>query len=641
MAKSPSITIREIDASTYAVTNSNTTLAIVGFGTKGPVGEAQLVTSKNEFVEKYGTAPIASPYGHLAAHRAFNYTNKIVYYRVATDDVAAEHVVLNSVAAQNAYLEFASLDYSLYLDAGKYGFALTVGEDPAEDVEITILNADWYSLDQIKTKLNTELPSTVDAIVINNKLRIVASSKETTSFSIATPGGAAITDLTEPEYLGAVGSLIPSVNEVEVGDSDIILIKSKETGSATNNISVKKTSYVNPVTTDNTLCNITVLYNQSSVEEFTKLSLDPSSEDYFLNVINKDEDNGGSTWIELDLERPEGATGVVTFLNGEYFLGKGETEYASGNWEAGTYDHKVGTDGIPTGSSNGLFIEALGNDKDLANSELFDFDILITPDNGLSSVQNAAITLAETKQNFIYIADPPFGLTYSQATDWHNGKGNGRNLPLNSSYVATYWPWVKDYDLQTDEYTWVPPSSFIAELFLKVDNNNFQWSAPAGEKRGKLITSDIEHSPSLSERDVLYGGMNAVNPIVEFNSKGIIVYGQKTTLRENSAINRINVRRMLIYVKKLVQSAVEGIIFDPHTPESWSRASSLVTSILETIRAQGGIEDYSVVINSTTNTQNLIAQGIMKGIITVVPVGTIERISLDVKFLSPGASITE
>lgn len=639
MAKSPSITIREIDASSYAVTSSNTTLAIVGFATKGPVGEAQLITSKNEFVEKYGIAPTASPYGHLAAYRAFNYTNKILYYRVASEDTSAEHVILNAVAAQKAYLEFASLDSSLYLEAGDYGFNLALGSEDAEEVSFTISEKGWFTLAQIKTKLNEELTG-AEADVINNKMRVKTTGEETT-LAITAPAGTTISLLDE-EYLGEVGSLVAPVAAIASSASDNILIKAKETGSSTNNISLKKTAYVNPVETDSTLCNIVILYNQSPVEEFVGLSLDPESDVYFLNIINKDEDNGGSKWVELDIERPESASGNVTFLNGEYHLGKGTTEFAEGgSWATGTYDYKIGTDGIPTGSSNSLFIEALGNDKDLANNELFDFDILITPDNGLASVQNAAITLAESNQSFIYIADPPFGLTYSQATDWHNGKGNGRGLPLNSSYVATYWSWVKDYNLQTDEYTWVPPSSFIAELYLKTDKNNFPWSAPAGEKRGKLITSDVEHSPSLGERDVLYGGMNAVNPIVEFNSKGIIVYGQKTTLRENSAVNRINVRRMLIYVKKLIQSSVEGIIFDPHTPESWNSASNIVTSILESVRAQGGIDNYLVSINSSTNTQNLIAQGIMKGVIIVVPVGTIERIELDIKFLSPGASITE
>ena len=132
-----------------------------------------------------------------------------------------------------------------------------------------------------------------------------------------------------------------------------------------------------------------------------------------------------------------------------------------------------------------------------------------------------------------------------------------------------------------------------------------------------------------------------MNPIVEFNSKGIEIYGQKTLYRANSAVNRINVRRTLIYIKKLVKTTMEGLVFEPHTPDSWNRATNLISAILEPIRQGGGLEDYQVQIDGNINTEDLISQGIMKGIITVVPVGTIERVELSLKFLNPGASIEE
>ena len=156
-----------------------------------------------------------------------------------------------------------------------------------------------------------------------------------------------------------------------------------------------------------------------------------------------------------------------------------------------------------------------------------------------------------------------------------------------------------------------------------------------------MITSDIEKSPSFAQREVLYGDLNAVNPIIMKPGRGVIVYGQKTTLRENSAVNRINVRRTLIHIKKLVRNAMSGMIFEPNLPSSWADATTAITDILGYIKANGGIDDFSVAINANTNTQNTIAQGIMKGIITIVPVGTIERIQLDIKFLSPGATISE
>ncbi len=651
MAKSPSIDIREIDASSYTVTNSETMLAIVGFATKGPVGKAQMITSKNEFIEKYGTIPMDSPYGHLAAYRAFNQTNKLVYYRVASGDTGAEHVILNAKAARGAYQEFSSPNPTFWMEAGDYGFSLKVDTTtPAGNVIIGIATDGWYTLEDVKTKLNVAIQlfetGNKDCVVgvVNGKLRVVSDKIVSGSeIEITAPALETTVSLIDSDYLGTVGTMVAYQAAVAAASTDTILIKSKETGSSTNNISVVKTSSVNPVNTSETLHTVQVYYSGNLVEAFSGLSLSPLDPNYFLDVVSKDPQNGGSKWIEMELERVDPtSTTVVLFPNGVYALGSGSDEFDDDDdWEEGDYDYKVGTDGVPTGSSTALFVTALGTNKDLANTEIFDFHILITPDNGSVAVQNAALTLAESRQDFIYVADPPFGLDYNEAVSWHNGGGYGRNTALNSSYASTYWSWAKEFNTQSEEYTWVPPSVYIAELYLATDRNFAPWAAPAGEARGRLITSDIEHSPSFAEREVLYGDMNSINPIVEFAAKGVMVYGQKTTLRANSAVNRVNVRRMLIFVKKLVKKAMEGMVFDPHTPESWFKASSMVTNILDTVKARGGISDYLVSINDATNTQNLIAQGIMRGVITIVPIGTIERIELEIKFLSPGASIGE
>ena len=98
---------------------------------------------------------------------------------------------------------------------------------------------------------------------------------------------------------------------------------------------------------------------------------------------------------------------------------------------------------------------------------------------------------------------------------------------------------------------------------------------------------------------------------------------------------------MAIYVKKLIRQAMEGMIFEPHNSDSWARATNLINRILEPVRQDNGIDDYRVVIDSSTNTEDLIGQGIMSGVVTIVPVGAIEVIDLTINFLNPGASITE
>ena len=308
------------------------------------------------------------------------------------------------------------------------------------------------------------------------------------------------------------------------------------------------------------------------------------------------------------------------------------------NFEA--YDYVVGTDGIPSNGGEGLFVTALGSGGDLANQDVFNYHILLTPDNNEEAVQNAAISLAESRKDFLYLIDPPFGLSYDQVRDWHNGTGNfGRSTAVSSSYAAVYWPWLKDYDSYTKKYVWVPPSVFMGEKLLEVDLTYKPWAAPAGETRGKLLANDSEYSPSFAEREELYGDFNCVNPIVDFVSKGLIVYGQKTTSRENIASNRINVRRMVIYVKKLIKSALDSMLFEINDTNSWQRATTLVNSILETVRQGGGIAEYQVIIDSTTNTADVIAQNMMSGIVKIVPTGTIEIIELSINVYKAGSTI--
>lgn len=431
---------------------------------------------------------------------------------------------------------------------------------------------------------------------------------------------------------------VPGEDGVLTGSTDNILFRAKEKGTATNEITVIKSTSTNPVD-GSTIHTIEVAYLDVVQETFDDVSLDEDDANFFVTVMNADPDNGGSEWVEVEYEDVDANTELL-FPVGTYQLGVGNDAWQSGD-TLGDYDYRAGTDGVPVAGGSTLYTTAFATTGDLANTEQFDYHVLVTPDNGEQATQDAAIALAEYRKDFFYVADPPFGLTYDEVADWHNGQGShGRGSAINSSYAATYWPWMKEFNTVSGEYVWSPPSVFMAAKFMEIDRRFGPWFAVAGDTRGKISgASDIEASPSLAQRDVIYGGLNAVNPIVNFVAKGIEIYGQKTLLRANSALSRINVRRMVIYVKKLIRSAMEGIIFEPHNPDSWARATNLINSILEPVRQANGLDDYRVTIDSTTNTQSLIAQGVMKGIIKLVPVGTIEVIDLTISIQSPGTTI--
>lgn len=551
MAKSPSITLIEKDSSSYAVTTSATVLAAMGYATFGKIGEPVLVTSRNEFLEKFGTPPTSAPWAHLAVYRAFNQGNQVIYERVAQQGE---------------------------------DFGDTYGDSGAAYAERIIGDtADW--------------------------------------------GG---------------------------DTAKAVQIRAKYKGSYGNNIRVIVSFEQDPTTATN-VYEIQVYDGTNLKETFSEVTWDVGDSNFFETRINATIDNNGSDWIQVDTWSAigdstfdiSGDSAGKTYLVGVSDGGDSDAYAAGDSWQSAgatkQYDYRPGLDGVATGDTDSANLHAteLSTSGHLANMELYDYHVLITPDSGSQVTQDAAITLAAYRKDFVYVADPPYGLTYSQVVDWHNGAGgHGRTTAINSSYAATYWPWLKDYNINTAQYVWCPPSVFVAEKFLEVDRLYGPWSAVAGDLRGKVVAYDYETSPSFAQRESLYGGLNAINPIVNFAAKGLEIYGQKTLLRANSALNRLNTRRMVVYAKKLIKRAMDGIVFEAHNADSWTKATNLINTILEPIRQSGGLEDYRVIIDSTTNTADLIAQNIMSGIIKLLPTGTIEIIELSIQIFSPGSAIS-
>lgn len=447
------------------------------------------------------------------------------------------------------------------------------------------------------------------------------------------------------------------------GDSNKVLFQTYEKGTALNaNLYLTVTQRLDPVKGDSRF-DLRVYYAGDLQETFVGISFASGDTNFFATKINTDITNGGSAWMSVATKQrgtsifrliPAGSasgtvstfyfgvnpTSVSDSLSGDsrkFKSGIGDT-FSAEYGDSTAYDYRIGKDGIYSGDT--IFVNALSTSGALANKELWDFHILSVPDNSDSAVADAGVALAEYRNDFLFLVDPPFGKTVDNVVNWHNGVGSqGRSSPLNSSYAATWWPWLKDYNQQAGQYVWVPPSVFIGELLLNVDRNFAPWYAPAGDIRGKITAYDYEVSPSQADREQLYGDLNAVNPIVNFNIKGLEVYGQKTLLRQTTALNRLNVRRMIIYVKKLIKKAMDSIVFEPDNADSWSRARTIINSILEPVRQQNGLADYKVTIDDTTNTPDLIAQQIMTGIIQLIPVGAIEIIQLTVQVRPPGSTI--
>ena len=207
----------------------------------------------------------------------------------------------------------------------------------------------------------------------------------------------------------------------------------------------------------------------------------------------------------------------------------------------------------------------------------------------------------------------------------------------DSNYAATYYPWVKIIDANTTKPLWVPPSVVIPGVLAYNDKVGEQWFAPAGLNRGSLPNViDAYSRLSRAEIDTLYDGR--VNPIATLPGQGITVWGQKTLQAKPSALDRINVRRLMIALKKFIASATQYLVFEQNTSATRNRFLNIVNPYMESVQQRSGVYAFKVVMDDTNNTPDLIDRNIMYGQIYLQPTRTAEFIILDFNILPTGAT---
>jgi len=221
-----------------------------------------------------------------------------------------------------------------------------------------------------------------------------------------------------------------------------------------------------------------------------------------------------------------------------------------------------------------------------------------------------------------------------------------RNRRIDSSYAATFYPWVQTRDENTGRLFWIPPSVAMMGVLASSQRKTAVWFAPAGFNRGGLtdgaagipVTSVSERLTSKN-RDTLYE--SNINPIASFPSSGIVVFGQKTLQEKQSALDRINVRRLVIYLKKQISVLSTKILFEQNVQDTWNRFTSLVEPLLSNVKSQFGITDYRLILDETTTTPDLIDQNVLYAKIMIKPARAIEYIAIDFVIMRTGASFDD
>ena len=272
----------------------------------------------------------------------------------------------------------------------------------------------------------------------------------------------------------------------------------------------------------------------------------------------------------------------------------------------------------------------------ISNPDEFDINLLVTPGviHGLhSSVTNHAISKVESRADAFYILDAAgYGDSISTV------KATIKTVDTN--YAGTYYPWVKIEDRDTSRPVWVPPSVVLPGTIAYTDKVAHEWFAPAGLNRGGLTTV-LEAKTKLThaERDDLYE--NRINPIASFPGQGVVVFGQKTLQSKPSALDRINVRRLLIAMRKFIASASRYLVFEQNSQALRNRFLNIVNPYLEQVQQNSGLSAFRVVMDESNNTPDVIDRNQLVGQIFIQPTRTAEFIVLDFIVQPTGAAFPE
>jgi len=419
--------------------------------------------------------------------------------------------------------------------------------------------------------------------------------------------------------------------------------------------------------------NFVVAVNEDGVSlETFKASLVASGA-FLENVINTGETNAVSRVIKANIFRDDldaNVTALTHFsdlLNslvaGSYEMtfrhGAGLSNTTTVTGEGGRFNKLVGATATNLANgSNGIAADEDGRSVALIGSQAEDpktgmqalddpvlnVGVALVPGVNTQSVQNALVSLAERTQGMLALLSPPYAVgTVQDAIDWSNGQAattDSRTVAINSSYAAVYWPWVKVFSTFDGVDRFYDPTIFAARQMAYTDGVSDTWFAPAGFQRGRLTKpTEVEVKLNQGDRDSLYSGGNVINPIVAFPQQGLTIFGQRTAQREPSSLDRINVRRLLIYVRKVILAATQRFVFEPNDEFTWSQIEGVVNPFLDDIRRRRGISEFRVVCDETTNTPLRVDRNELWTKVLLKPTKTAEVIVFEINLTNQSADL--
>lgn len=464
---------------------------------------------------------------------------------------------------------------------------------------------------------------------------IIANYKAATSssFSLQTISEGIIMNSTSPEVSGALTS----------GSKDNLRwqITNSNTSSGTFNILVRQGN-------DTTA-------SPNILESWNNLSLDPNSSRFISKVIgdqvlsynsstNQIEASTGSFPNQSRYIRVTNVTPLPNYLDN---TGTAIPAYTSsiplngsGSFGSATGDVKAGAnfyEDINSSNTQGLVAGNYTNMVDLlSNRDDYQFNVLSTPglyDADYASTISTLITNTQTRGDSLYVVD---------LVDYSGGVTDAitQAQTRDNSYASTYWPWVRIADPATGKQVFVPASTLIPGVYAYSDKVSAPWFAPAGINRGGLSSVlRAKIKLSQSDRDNLYA--NNINPIATFPRTGVSVFGQKTLQKGASALDRVNVRRLLIELKSYISQTADTLVFEQNTITTRNNFISRVTPYLQAIQQKQGLYAFKVIMDESINTPDVIDRNQLVGQIYIQPSRTAEFIAIDFILQPTGAQFPQ
>jgi hypothetical protein len=684
---SPGVLTRENDQSQITQGPITAGAAIIGPTVSGPVRIPTLVTSYSDYLNKFGGSFISggSSYEYLTSISAYNYfqqggTTLLVTRAVsgtflpatssATNNVSlitgsvasASFTVLNSSTGSwnqiqiNASTALGNLSYTIY----NYPYAATgsyfegsnyiylgVGNGTNDGANVVPSTGSWAT--NVVNAVNGGtggISAYFSASFVGGVLTFFTDATGTSqnafsltsSFGIGTPTSVSFTGGTDgtPNTVfvletlsqGAINNSFSTEganNTLPSGSTNNIRyeILNVSSGSGTFDLLIRRGD-------DN-------INSKVILEQWTGLSLDPNQSNYIEAVIGNQSTTTDNGYVQTTGDYTNKSRYLrvksVTYTTPNYFDNTGTpvSSYTSSlpTAQSGSFGGAAGTNCAVYGLSNSDYTSSITL---LGNTDEFKFNLITTP--GITATTgNSIITsmtnMAENRGDCIAIVDmSAFG--NNVATVINNATS------VDSSYAATYYPWVQISAPNTGKLTWVPPSTIIPSVYAYNDRIGAPWFAPAGFTRGGLSVIQAERKLAPSDRDLLYAGK--VNSLATFPGQGVVAYGQKTLQKKASALDRINVRRLLIELKSYIGQIANGLVFEQNTAATRNRFLRQVNPYLDSIQQRQGLYAYKVVMDDSNNTAEVIDRNQLLGQIFIQPTRTAEFIILDFNVTPTGAT---